>query len=279
MAAAAAGTHPSATWQETEVSTGARYQEVHRTMRELARREPTFALHVHVGVRDADEAIVLLNRMRRHLPVLLALSANSPYWQGRDTGMASIRTPLFGMFPRVGIPRHFDGYADYVRTVDAMIRAGAFPEPTFLWWDIRPQATLGTVEVRIMDAQSSVSRSEALVALVQSLARMELEDDDRPDVDVSPEIVAENRFLAARDGMQAELIDAVGGRRVPVTELLEELLDGTGAHAQALGCEAALARVRGIALDPGYARQRRQAEGSDLAALAGALAAEFLRGC
>ena len=140
LAAAAAGTH-SATWQETEVSTGARYQEVHRTMRELARREPTFALHVHVGVRDADEAIVLLNRMRRHLPVLLALSANSPYWQGRDTGMASIRTPLFGMFPRVGIPRHFDGYADYVRTVDAMIRAGAFPEPTFLWWDIRPQAT------------------------------------------------------------------------------------------------------------------------------------------
>ena len=145
-------------------------------MRELARREPTFALHVHVGVADPEDAVRLANRLRAHLPLLLALSANSPFWQGRDTGLASARTPLFQAFPRVGIPRAFDDYADYVEAVDLLIRCGAFPEPTFLWWDVRLQPRFGTVEVRIMDAQTTVEDTAALVALVQSIARLEVEE-------------------------------------------------------------------------------------------------------
>jgi carboxylate-amine ligase len=136
LAAASAGTHPFAVWQQTVVSSGERYQEVYGSMRELARREPTFGLHVHIGVPDPEDALQLANRLRGHLPVFLGLSANSPFWQGRDTGLASARTPLFQAFPRVGIPRAFASYGDYVDAVDLLIRCDAFPEPTFLWWDV-----------------------------------------------------------------------------------------------------------------------------------------------
>ena len=174
LSCASAATHPFTVWQETVVSTGPRYDLVYGSMRELARREPTFALHVHVGVDDPEDAIRLTNRMRGHLPLLLALSVNSPFWQGRDTGLGSARTPLFQAFPRVGIPRVFRDYADWVEAVDLLIRCDAFPEPTFLWWDVRPQPRFGTVEVRILDAQTTVAETAALVALVQSLARLEI---------------------------------------------------------------------------------------------------------
>lgn len=111
---ASAGTHPSAVWSEMRVAGGDRHQAVYGSMRELARREPTFALHVHVGVGDAERAIELYNRLRGHLALLLALAANSPFWQGRDTGLASARVPIFQAFPRVGVPRHFGDYSDYV---------------------------------------------------------------------------------------------------------------------------------------------------------------------
>ncbi len=173
LAVASAGMHPFTVWRETAVSSGARYALIYGSMRELARREPSFALHVHVGVPDPEDAIRATNRMRAHLPVLLALSANSPFWQGRDSGLASARTPLFQAFPRVGIPRAFEDYDDYVRSVDLLLRLEAFPEPTFLWWDVRPQPRFGTVEVRVMDAQITVADSAALAAFVQCLARLE----------------------------------------------------------------------------------------------------------
>jgi glutamate---cysteine ligase / carboxylate-amine ligase len=112
LVAASAGTHPLAHWTDTKISRGARYALVYESMRELARREPTFGLHVHVGVADPDAAIRLLNRFRAHLPLLLALSVNSPFWQGRDTGLASTRTPIFQAFPRVGVPRAFHSYSE-----------------------------------------------------------------------------------------------------------------------------------------------------------------------
>ncbi len=157
LRAASAGTHPCAVWNDTRISSGDRHQEVYGSMRELARREPTFGLHVHVGVAEAEAAILLYNRLRGHLPLLLALSANSPFWQGRDTGLASVRTPIFQAFPRVGTPRPFSGYDEYVDTVDRLLRCQAFPDPTYLWWDVRPQPRFGTVEIRIMDAQSESS--------------------------------------------------------------------------------------------------------------------------
>ena len=259
LVAVGAGTHPFAVWHETVVSSGSRQQLVYGSMRELARREPTFALHVHIGLRDPDRAICVSNRMRAHLPLLLALSANSPFWQGRDTGLASARTPLFQAFPRVGIPRAFESYAEYVATVDLLVRCQAFPEPTFLWWDVRLQPSLGTVEVRIMDTQETVARTAALVALVQSVARLEAEEGYVSDALVtSPEVLAENRFLAARDGAVAALIDPVRERRVPVATLLEELVEAARPHAVRLGCEPQLSRIHELVESPGG----RQAAGA-----------------
>jgi carboxylate-amine ligase len=278
MRGASAGTHAFATWHDTVISSGTRYQFVYGSMRELARREPTFALHVHVGIETPEAAIRALNRLRAHLPLLLALSANSPFWQGRDTGLASARTPLFQAFPRVGVPRRFVDYADYVEAVDVLIRGDAFPEPSFLWWDVRPQARFGTVEVRIMDAQASVHESAALAALVQSLARLEVEDGFVSETIVdAPEVIDENRFVAARDGMKAEFIDPESNRRVPARELVEEVIDACHPHAEALGCATELERVRRLAHHSGAERQLAAARGPErLQGLIRALCERFL---
>jgi carboxylate-amine ligase len=261
---AAAGIHPFAVWQETVVSEGARYEFLHGSMRELARREPTFAMHVHVGVPEPEAAIVLANRLRGHLATFLALSANSPFWQGRDTGLASARTPLFGAFPRVGIPRQFDDYAEYTEAVDLLIRCGAFPDPTFLWWDVRPQPRFGTVEVRIMDSQTRVHETAALAALVQSVSRLELSEGFVSSKLLGlPEVLDENRFLAARDGVHANFVDPDAYVRRPLADALDELLASCVPHAQDLGCEAELSCVPSLVRENGAVRQLAQARGSD----------------
>ena len=256
LAAASAGTHPFAVWQQTVVSSGERYQEVYGSMRELARREPTFGLHVHIGVRDPEDAVQLANRLRGHLPLFLALSANSPFWQGRDTGLASARTPLFQAFPRVGIPRAFANYGDYVNAVDLLIRCDAFPEPTFLWWDVRLQPRFGTVEVRIMDSQWTVQDTAALVALVQSTAKLEVEETFMPARHLAAvEVLEENRFLAARDGVAAELIDVESETRIPFGEQLGRLMKACAPHAEALECGEELQMVPDLFENPGARRQ------------------------
>jgi len=261
LAVAAAGTHPFALWSETRVSPASRYQVILRTMADLARREPTFALHVHVGVPDPERAIRLLNQLRAHVPLLLALSANSPFWQGRSTGLASTRTSVFGAFPRTGLPRRFRSYEDWVSTVDALLRCGAFPEPTFLWWDVRPQPALGTVEVRAMDAQTDPGATAALVALVQSVARLELEEGYAAEQLVAAEeLLAENRFLAARDGIEADLLDPAAELRRPARAQLRAVLDAARPHADALDCRAELEGVARLALEPPFLRQLDIAE-------------------
>ncbi|MDX6623784.1 MAG: glutamate---cysteine ligase / carboxylate-amine ligase [Solirubrobacterales bacterium] len=277
MRAASAGTHPFAVWQEIVVSAGERYQFVYGSMRELARREPTFGLHVHVGVPGAEAAIFAANRLRTHIPLLLALSVNSPFWQGRDTGLASARTPLFQAFPRVGIPRDFADYAEYVESVDVLIRCDAVPEPTFLWWDVRPQPRFGTVEVRIMDAQTKLGESAAIAALVQSIVRAEVEGENHMERSMPQEVLSENRFLAARDGMEAEMIEPELGRRVPARELLADLVAVCRPHAQALGCEAELDGVLKLGDRTGAERQIEQARAlGSLPRLVGLLAADFV---
>jgi carboxylate-amine ligase len=279
LAAGVAGTHPFAVWQEMVVASGARHQEVMGSVRALARREPTFALHVHVGLPDPELGMVAANRMRAHLPMLLALSANSPYWQGRDTGLASARTPLFQAFPRVGIPRAFPSYRDWVDAVNLLIETDAFPEPTYLWWDVRAQPRFGTVEIRIMDAQTSLARTAALAAFVQCLVRLEATGAGHASGTLldAPEILAENRFLATRDGVLAALVDPVRRRRIPLQELVGELLDACAPHAEALGCAGELAGVPGLMREGGDARQRRLAsERGGLGGLVEALTEEFL---
>jgi carboxylate-amine ligase len=286
LRAAVAGTHPFAQWSEVEVSPGARYQSIYDSMRELARREPTFALHVHVAVPDGEAAVRALRGMRVHVPLLLALSANSPFWQGRDTGLASARVPIFGTFPRVGIPRPFTSYAQYVDAIDVLLRCDAFPEPTFLWWDVRLQPRFGTIEVRIMDAQTRLADNAALAALVQCAVRLEAtEGYVSAAIAEHPEVLEENRFLATRDGMRARFIDPVAESRRPAAEILDELLTACAPHAADLGCEAELSGVRALAAEPGDHRQRILAGvaqgdpvGPALGMLVSALAAGFTAG-
>ena len=266
IVAAAAGMHPAAMTEPAKVSPSSRYQVIYRTTRDLARREPTFALHVHVGVPDSQRAIRLVNQLRAHLPLL----------RGRATGLASNRTILFQGFPRTGIPRRFDSYRDWVATVDLLVRSGAIPEPTFLWWDVRPQPRLGTVEVRIMDAQPRLATTVALVALVQALARLELEQGFASHKLVAAqEVLAENRFIAARDGTAAELINPVNASLVPLPRLLEDVIAAARPHAVALDAREELEEVRMLVLDPEPRRQERLAASAGVPMLVADLAARF----
>ena len=278
LRAASAGTHPFALWSDTVLSAGKRYEAIYGSMRELARREPTFGLHVHVGVPDPEDAFRVFDRLRGHIPLFLALSANSPFWQGRDTGLASARTPLFQAFPRVGIPRHFASYEEWIRTVGVLVDHEAIAEPTFLWWDVRPQPRFGTVEVRIMDAQITLEATAALAALVQSVACLELREGwiGQGMLEL-PEVLEENRFLAARDGMRAAIVDPDGDRRVPARELLERLVAAARPHAQDLACEAELLHALELGGNSGAAEQLVLARGPDrLPGLVEALAERFV---
>ncbi len=256
LLAASLGTYPLSSNGETRISRAARSEIVGESMRMLARREPTLALHIHIGIPDPEDAIRVLNGLRRAVPMLLALSANSPYSRGQDTGFASARTVIFQGFPRTGTAREFVDYADYVRTVDTLIGSGALPDPSFLWWDVRLQPTLGTVEFRVMDSQLAVADTLPLIALVRALARVELEGE--PMDTVGPEALAENRFLAARDGLNARLIDPQKRALVPVKLLLEAELDRCCALAGPV-TTGELERVRRLMAVNGAERQRRWA--------------------
>ncbi len=259
LRAAVAGTHPCAVAGDTLLSSHPRYQLLGDSLRALARREPTLATHVHVGVADPEDAVRLLNRLRGVLPLLLALSANSPFWQGRPTGFASTRTTLLDAFPRTGLPRHFHSYGDWVATVQRLIGSRAITDPSFLWWDARLQPRYGTVEIRIMDAQTTLADTAAITALIQALASHQLEQPEPEPDPQTYELAAENRFLAARDGMHAELIDERTGDRIPAAELLERLLAGCRRRARWLRCERELALTHRLAARTGATRQLQHA--------------------
>jgi glutamate---cysteine ligase / carboxylate-amine ligase len=273
LRAAGAGTHPMATWVETQVPEQDRYQKVLETMRELARREPTMAMHVHIAVPSADTAIAALNGIRERLPLVLALSANSPFWQARDSGLASTRTSLFGAFPRTGLPPYFATYEDWAERVDFLIRSGAIPEPTFLWWDARLQPRFGTIEIRIADTQTRLEDVAALVALMQCLVKEAVEGEII--AEARREAVAENRFLASRDGTEARLIDLHTESLVPLSEWVHEALELSEPHARELGCESELARVRDLCKSNGADRQREVLSRNGIEAVAPWLADEL----
>lgn len=219
-----AGLHPTAPWGEAALSGGERYAAVEETMRGLIRRTPECALHVHVGMPGPEEVIAACNGLREHLPLLIALAANSPWWSGTDSGLASARWAVVRSYPRRGVPRVFRDAADYEETIAAFLAAGDLTDATFAWWDIRPHPVLGTVEVREMDAQSSLDAVAGLAALTRGLARAAVE---RPVIEHSHgEAIAESCFRAARDGMQARLHHE--GRLRPVAEIAVAALARAG---------------------------------------------------
>jgi len=199
-----AGLHPTAAFGDVVRAPGARYRLLAEEMRGLLTRTPTCALHVHVAMPDAEAAIRACNALRTHLPLLQALAANSPFWYGRDSGLASARAHVFREFPTSEIPPAYSGFDEYAESVTAVAAAGDLPDYTFLWWDVRPHPVLGTVEVRAMDSQSSVGAIAGLTALIQALTRWAVEQHgpwgDR-------QVLMESSFRAARDGLEATLWD------------------------------------------------------------------------
>ena len=166
-----AATHPFAKWEEQRIVDRPRYLEVVDALRFVARQELLFGLHVHVGMDDPEKAIHVANGMRVHVPILLALSSNSPFWRGVPTGLMSTRTPIFKTFPRVGVPPRYESWSDFESRVEFMVRAKAVEDYTYFWWDVRPHPNLGTVEIRVCDAQTRLEHTIALAALIQSMCK------------------------------------------------------------------------------------------------------------
>jgi carboxylate-amine ligase len=260
LAIASAGAHPFSKWEDQRISGRERYRELVADLRWVARQELIFGLHTHVGISDPDTAIHVANGMRVHVPILLALSGNSPFFRGEDTGFASARTPVFRQFPRVGIPPLYRGWEDFERRIGFMEEAGVIKDHTWLWYDVRIHPGFGTVEIRACDAQTRVEHTLALTALTQAMVR-ELAEHHRSGAelqDYPPEMLDENKWLAARHGLDGELVDLPGTDRLPARALAERLLDRLREHAQDLGAEDALDGIRDI-LDngTGAARQRK----------------------
>jgi glutamate---cysteine ligase / carboxylate-amine ligase len=239
------GTHPFALWEDQRIASRQRYRELVNALRFVARQELIFGLHVHVGLDDPDKAIHVANGMRVHLPVLLALSANSPFWRGDGTGMASTRLPIFRAFPRVGVPPSYRDWADYERQIEFMVSSGVMEDYTYLWYDVRPHPKLGTVEIRACDAQTRVEHTLGLAALIQAMVKELAEhfDEGKQLGEYPWQMLDENRWLAARHGLGGELVDLPTNARVPTKALAQRLLDRLRDHAQDLG---SLAELEGI---------------------------------
>jgi len=234
-----AGTHPQAHWEDQRITAAPRYRDLIDALRFVARQEIIFGLHVHVGVDDAEKAIHIANGMRVHVPILLALSANSPFWRGDDSGLASTRMPIFRAFPRVGIPPYYADWADYKRRIDFMVDTGVMDDYTWLWYDVRPHPNFGTVEIRAMDAQTHVEHTLGLAALIQAMVKELAEhfEEGKQLADFPYEMLDENKWLASRHGLEGELVDLPRKERVRAKALAKRLYDRLREHAQDLGSE------------------------------------------
>ncbi len=237
-----AGTHPFARWEHQRIVARDRYRELVSALRFVARQELIFGMHVHVGIDDPDKAIHVTNGMRVHMPVLLALSANSPFWRGGITGLLSTRMPIFRAFPRVGIPPAYRDWEDWSTQIEFMVRSGVISDYSYLWYDVRPHPNLGTVEVRVCDQQTRVEHTLALAALIQAMVR-ELAEHFAKGKQLSEypyPMLDENKWLAARHGLDGELVDLPSEERVSTRQLARRLVDRLRPHAQDLGGEGDL---------------------------------------
>jgi glutamate---cysteine ligase / carboxylate-amine ligase len=239
LAIGAAGTHPFALWEDQRIVARPRYRDLVSGLQFVARQEIIFGIHVHVGLDDPGKAIHVTNGMRVHIPLLLALSGNSPFWRGDATGLDSTRTPIFRAFPRVGIPPRYDSYEDWSKRIEFMVSAKAIGDYTYLWYDVRPHPNFGTVEIRVMDSQTRVEHTLGLAALVQAMVK-ELAEHYEAGKRLSRypyEMLDENKWLAARHGLDGQLVDLPRTTRVPVVDLGRRLMERMRPHAEELGSE------------------------------------------
>ena len=249
-----AGVHPAGELGDVPLVDKPRYRLVGGSMRGLIRRTPECALHVHIGMPDPDTAIRVFNGIRSYLPLLLALSANSPMWFGQDSGLASARFALVRSYPRRVVPRAFDDLDDYGRTIAAVAEAGDLSDYTYVWWDVRLHPRLGTIELRELDSQSRVGDAAAIGAFVQALACHLASTGRAPE---PSEMIAESSFRASRDGVQATLLD--NGTLRPVRDIAIRTLEEISPAARELGGEGALGGIEQLLGEGGGAGRQRDA--------------------
>ena len=249
-----AGLHPTLAFGDVAHRHSPHYDRVSAETRSLLRQSTYCGVHVHVGMPDAETTIAAFNGMRKWIPLLQALSANSPFWHGQDSGLASSRTVVCHSVPRTGLPRAFGDWEDYAQTAAELCRVAEAPDASSIWWDMRPHPTLGTLEIRCLDAQSSLRDLAALVALTHCLVRHEALIADRHHPPV--EVLAEATFRALRDGVDATL--SLGGPVLPVRDHARHALDLVSGYAPALGATAPLCDLERMLIEGnGAVRQRR----------------------
>jgi carboxylate-amine ligase len=263
------GTHPFSPWQDQRIIDTDHYRRLQRDLGYVARRNNTWSVHVHVGVRGADRAMAVCDRLRPVLPELLAVSANSPFLDGHDSGLHSARTQIFTKsFPRCGIPEDWGSWAEYAKFVEFLARTGSIVEATQLWWSVRPHHSFGTVEVRICDAQTSAEEASAIAGLcVAVVAQAALDYDEGVRIDSpSPRLVEENFWRAIRYGLDGSMVDIERGEEFPAAALPDRLLAWTGPARSALGIDVSLperngaqrqrdAVARGMSIEEAYAAE------------------------
>ena len=245
---AAAGTHPFSSWMDQVISPGERYETIVEELQQLARSLLIFGLHVHVAVPDPSSMIDLMNEARYFLPHLLALSTSSPFWMGRDTGLKSYRTTVFRRFPRTGIPDHFDSWREYERYVELLVELHCIDNGKKIWWDLRPQPTFGTLEFRICDVPTAPCASIAIAALAQAIIvkLYRLRERNLGFRRYHRALIEENKWRAARWGIDGKLIDFGQCREVPMRQLGLELLEFIDDVVDDLGSRREIDYVRTI---------------------------------
>ncbi|HWE12883.1 MAG TPA: YbdK family carboxylate-amine ligase [Solirubrobacteraceae bacterium] len=268
----ATGTHPWSDYRHQHVIDTEHYRRVEEGLKYVAWRNNTFSLHVHVGIRGADRALEVCDRLRPVLPVLLAISANSPFLDGSDSGLHSARTQTFTKsFPRCGVPDAYGGWDAFADYIELLVRTRSIVEYTQVWWSIRPHLSFGTVEVRICDAQSTAAESDGLTALIVACVAQAARDADQrvPFANLPNRLIEENIWRAIRFGLEGDLLDLERREPYPAAAALERLLDWTAPVRAELGLEVSLPPLNGAQ------RQRRMLEsGMSLAEVYAAVQAE-----
>lgn len=261
-----AGTHPFSSWEDQSLTPKDRYDQILRDFQQVTREQIIFGCHVHAGVEDRDRAIQVMNRARPWLPAILALSANSPFWLGRDTGYASYRTELFGRFPMTGVPAEFASRADFDRLVSSLTAIGAIDDASKIYWDVRPSMHYETLEFRVADACSTVDETVMVAGLCRALAVACLDQERAvgPRVGDRPEMLRAAKWRAARFGLEGDLVDPVALRTVPARAVIELFLAFLRPTLETLG---EWDEVSGLVLQTletgnGATRQRRAFEKS-----------------
>jgi glutamate---cysteine ligase / carboxylate-amine ligase len=240
VALGATGTHPWADYREQPIIDTEHYHRVEEGLKYVAWRNNTFSLHVHLGVRDIDRAVRVCDRLRPVLPLLLAISANSPYLDGRDAGLHSARTQAFTKsFPRCGVPDAFGGWQAYREYIEFLRDTNSIVEFTQVWWSVRPHFSFGTVEVRICDAQATAQESDALAAMMVACIAQATRDVDEgvPFIDSAARLIEENMWRAIRFGLDGRLIDLHTGEEFPAREAIDRLTAWTGPIRAELGID------------------------------------------